>query len=56
MKPQKDDWVWRRFGRDHDKPCCNPTVLTCAMPECQIANACRLLREQEEAKHTEKAG
>jgi hypothetical protein len=36
-----DDTVWRRFGRDHDKPCKRPTVLTCAMWECQKANHCR---------------
>lgn len=36
-----DEIVWRRFGRDHDKPCRNPTVLTCAFWECQVANECQ---------------
>jgi hypothetical protein len=36
-----DDPVWRRFGRDHEKPCRDPSVLTCAMPECQYANQCQ---------------
>jgi hypothetical protein len=31
----------RRFGRDHEKPCNDPTVLTCAFSECQEANECR---------------
>lgn len=47
MKSHTDDWVWRRFGRDHDKPCGDPTMLTCAVPECQIANRCRLLPDKE---------
>jgi hypothetical protein len=36
-----DEIVRRRFGRDHDKPCNRPSILTCAMPECQYANACQ---------------
>ena len=39
--PPADDPMWRRFGRDHDKPCKQPTVLTCAMPECQLADECQ---------------
>lgn len=35
-------WAWRRFGSAHDKPCKNPSVVTCAMWECQQANECRL--------------
>lgn len=31
----------RRYGRDHDKPCNDPSVLTCAMLECQVADRCR---------------
>lgn len=34
------DWVHRRFGSDHAKPCLNPKVTTCAMSECQRANRC----------------
>jgi hypothetical protein len=37
-----DDPVWRRFGRDHDKPCRDPQITTCAMWKCQIANECQL--------------
>jgi hypothetical protein len=37
----KDEIMWRRFGSEHDKPCKRPTVLTCAMWECQQANECR---------------
>ena len=33
--------VKRRFGKLHEKPCKRPSVLTCAMPECQYANECR---------------
>lgn len=33
--------VQRRFGKEHDRPCHRPNVLTCAMPECQYANACQ---------------
>lgn len=34
-------WVHRRFGRDHEKPCKRPDVLSCAMVECQMADECR---------------
>lgn len=33
--------VKRRFGRDHERPCNRPGVLTCALPKCQYANECR---------------
>jgi hypothetical protein len=39
--PPADDPVWRRFGREHDKPCRRPEVLTCALCECQRANECQ---------------
>jgi hypothetical protein len=41
---QEADWneiVWRRFGRNHDKPCQRPEILTCALVECQKANCCQ---------------
>ena len=31
----------RRFGESHEKPCKRPTVLTCALWECQHANECQ---------------
>ena len=37
-----DAIVWRRFGRNHDKPCKRPDILTCALWECQKANECRV--------------
>ena len=36
----------RRFGRDHEKPCCNPNVLTCALWECQKNDRCRLSEKE----------
>ncbi len=36
-----DEIAWRRFGRDHAKPCKNPDTLTCALWECQKANECQ---------------
>jgi len=39
--PSWEEIVKRRFGSRHDKPCARPEVLTCAMPECQLANRCR---------------
>jgi hypothetical protein len=39
--PELDKIVWRRFGRDHDKPCRRPEMLTCAMWKCQRANQCQ---------------
>jgi hypothetical protein len=41
-----DDWTWRRFGRQHDKPCKRPNILTCAMWECQQADECRWDEQQ----------
>lgn len=29
-----DERVWLRFGRDHDRPCKEPWVLTCARWAC----------------------
>lgn len=40
--PKRDEIVWRRFGRDHEQPCNDPSMLTCANPECQYLGACRL--------------
>jgi hypothetical protein len=37
----QDATIWRRFGRNHDKPCKRPEILTCAMWECQKADKCR---------------
>lgn len=39
--PELDKIVRRRFGRDHDKPCARPEVLTCAMWDCQVRDRCR---------------
>ena len=39
--PVPDNPVWRRFGRNHEKPCRNPDVLTCALPRCQYAGECQ---------------
>jgi hypothetical protein len=50
IMPVSEKIVLRRFGRFHDKPCDNPNTLTCAMPECQIANRCALARLREERK------
>ena len=36
------DIVKRRFGSRHEKPCSRPSVLTCALWECQKAGECRL--------------
>ena len=41
LDAELDKIVKRRFGRDHEWPCNNPNVLTCAQPECQYANACQ---------------
>lgn len=41
-KETDDEIVWRRFGRDHENPCNNPNVTTCALWQCQVANACQL--------------
>jgi hypothetical protein len=38
---QASEIVNRRFGRDHDKPCKRPEVLTCAQWECQQAGECQ---------------
>ena len=43
-----DEIVWRRFGRNHAKPCKRPTVLTCAFSECQHADACQHQPTEEE--------
>lgn len=45
--------VARRFGRDHERKCNSPVVLTCAMWECQVANECRLrpLSAKEEGRN-----
>lgn len=40
-KAWEPEFVWRRFGREHEKPCKRPTIITCAMWECQYANECR---------------
>lgn len=36
-----DDIALRRFGRDHERPCKRPEILTCARSQCQQANACQ---------------
>jgi hypothetical protein len=36
--------VMRRFGRNHEKACNRPDVLTCALLECQSANECQAAR------------
>ncbi len=33
--------VKRRFGSAHDKPCKQPTTITCALWRCQYANECQ---------------
>jgi hypothetical protein len=43
--PVLDEIIMRRFGRDHDKPCADPTVLTCTFVECQVANRCQKVRD-----------
>lgn len=37
-----DAIVHRRFGRAHENPCRRPTIITCALWECQSANDCRM--------------
>ena len=44
--PEQDKIVSRRFGPGYDKPCRNPNMIECAMPECQYANRCRLLPQE----------
>ena len=44
--PELDKIVRRRFGRDHDRPCNRPDVLTCAKAECQYADACQAPLEE----------
>jgi hypothetical protein len=39
--PELDEIVYRRFGRDHKRPCRRPEVTTCALWACQFANACQ---------------
>lgn len=41
MSQSIEDIVRRRFGRNHDKPCNKPDVLTCALWECQNADQCQ---------------
>lgn len=41
LTPEEWEIVMRRFGRAHEKPCRDPLVIECAMPECQRANECR---------------
>jgi len=36
--------VMRRFGRNHARSCNRPSVLTCALPECQYADECQAAR------------
>lgn len=40
MREEIDKIVCRRFGSQHDKPCASPTMLTCAMWECQVRDRC----------------
>jgi hypothetical protein len=37
----RDEISRRRFGSDHEKPCKRPSIMTCAMWECQHANQCQ---------------
>lgn len=41
VDPELDKIIARRFGRDHARPCTQPTVLTCSKWECQKANRCQ---------------
>jgi hypothetical protein len=41
MATETSEIVSRRFGRDHEKPCKRPDVLTCAMWPCQSAGECQ---------------
>lgn len=38
---ETNEVISRRFGRDHEKPCKRPNVLTCAMWKCQSAGECQ---------------
>jgi hypothetical protein len=40
IEAEADDPVRRRFGRDHDKPCNDPNVLSCSRWACQSINRC----------------
>ncbi len=44
--PELDKVLARRFGRDHNRPCENPNILTCAIWECQRRGICRLTIER----------
>lgn len=39
--PELDEIVKRRFGSRHTKACSDPSTLTCALWDCQLANSCR---------------
>jgi hypothetical protein len=41
-----EEIVGRRFGSDHEKPCAEPEIRTCALWNCQIANQCQMLPRQ----------
>lgn len=41
VDPEHDKIVRRRFGPKFARPCKRPTVIECAMPECQYANECQ---------------
>jgi hypothetical protein len=41
LQDETENPVWRRFGRDHERPCKRPNILTCAQWSCQRANECQ---------------
>ena len=41
MTAEEREIAQRRFGSRHDKPCRRPTILTCALWDCQQANECQ---------------
>lgn len=34
----------RRFGPAFEKPCARPSIIECALWECQMFNECKMLR------------
>lgn len=39
---QETPWFLRRFGSAHTQRCENPDMVTCALPDCQQLNRCKL--------------
>lgn len=47
--------VRRRFGRDHEQPCNDPNVTTCARWACQAAGCCQRVSPKQLERIADKA-